>query len=81
MADQANVLPDLPVPTKMQQDTEPVQNPPQRLELITEPAPVSGPADKVNSFFLVCLMRGVSLATFSVGYFLLSLVSVFSLVV
>jgi len=39
MADQPNVLPDPPAPAGVQWDVEPVQNPPQEVESIAEPAP------------------------------------------
>ena len=59
MADQPNVLPHPPAPAGVQQGAEPVQNPPQVLEPIAEPAPAPGPADEVHLFFLFALCEGL----------------------
>ena len=68
-------------PVLHKEDAELAQNPPQELEPIAEQAPTPGPADEVNLFFLVPFRFRVSFAAvFLVGFSLLSLVSVFSLV-
>jgi len=59
MADEPSVLPDPLAPAGVQQDAEPVQNPPQVLEAIGEPAPAPGSADEVNLFFLFFLCEGL----------------------
>lgn len=68
MTDQPNILPDLLAPTPVQQVAEAVQNPPQELEPVAEPAPLPGPADEVIFY----IFFGRSMWRFSHVYFLRS---------
>ena len=65
LADQPNILPNPPTPAGVQQNAEPVQNLPQELEPIAEPALAPCPADEGDLFkFFFFALLGLVLLRF-----------------